>query len=109
MGVEQSNIQLARGAINRGGIDERGRSVAFEHRFAAVVISIRRADNEHRARGGVGKPGLIQGHIRFARAEIVPFTVCPDFDPRMVVIHVRPERRVALPRGNADGTQRANR
>ncbi len=55
------------------------------------------------------EPPHIQHRFRLARPEVVPLPVGPRFDPRMVVVRMRPPRRIDLSRRNPNRPQRSHR
>ena len=54
----------------------------------------------------IGEPSLVQDRQRFAGSGKLPFSVCPDLDPRVIVVTVGPFRRIDLPRRDSGAPHR---
>ena len=61
--------------------------------------------NHHRSGRSIRKPSFIQDFFRLTCSKEIPFTVTPDFYPCMIVITMRPFRRIHLARRNAHTSQ----
>ena len=75
------------------------RSVVFAEYFRV---------HQHAAIGGSVEPSQVEYGLRLASAEEIPFTVHPGLYPRVVIVSMRPTRRVHLARRNANRTKRGD-
>ncbi len=65
--------------------------------------------HQHGARGGLVEPRHVKLGFGFARPEERPLAVHPHLDPSVVVVGMRPARRVDLTRGNTHGAHGGHR
>ena len=83
--------------IARGLIEKRDRAVHGDDLFICRGRSEAAAVYQQRAAGRAGKPAAVQRFLRLTRTEKMPCAVAEHLDPRMIVVAVRPARRIDLP------------
>ena len=70
--------------------------------FRSVVMSENFSVHQHASGGRCVKPSQIQYRFRFASPQEIPFSVYPSLYPSMIVVGVRPARRINLSGGNGN-------
>ena len=79
------------------------------HLLGTVVVAKSLGVHQHTARGTFVKPSQIQHWLRLAGTQEVPFAISPGLYPCMVIIGMRPTRRINLTGRNTHRTQRSHR
>ena len=92
------NPELACLCIGSGDIVADNRAVPADYLFplSRRIIAECAAVNQKRLSGRSCKPAAIQFFFRLAGPQKVPFSIYPNLDPGMVIVAVRPTRRVYL-------------
>ncbi|OPZ82090.1 MAG: hypothetical protein BWY77_00339 [bacterium ADurb.Bin431] len=103
--IERSHHQGPGHGITLEQIDLTVAGRSCEHLLTTCPGSLHPGVDEHGPPRRFGEPAHIEVRFGFAGPEIVPLSVGPEFHPGMVVVAVRPARRVDLTGGDTHCTQ----
>ena len=106
--IEHLHRGTRRLGIVGGDVDFRIARRAGDYVFRPVVAAEYFRVHQHAARGRLVEPAEIKHRLRLACAEEVPASVHVDLYPGVVVVGMRPARRIYLPRGNTHGAERGH-
>ena len=97
MSVHDRNCGLSRRCIVTDYIDFRISRSDRHHFLRSFITSEDLGMHQHTATGRSIEPTKVEYRFGFAGSKKIPFPVCPCFYPRMIVVAVRPARRIDLP------------
>ena len=81
----------------------------FHDLFRTVIFSENLRVHQHTTISRAVEPAEIQDRFRLAGTEEIPFAIDPSLDPGVVIVRMRPARRVDLPGRNAHRAEGGNR
>ena len=103
--VRHTDDEASHGRIVVRDVDFGVARVAAHHLLGPVVAAEDLGVHHHAATGGLIEPTLVEHGFRLAGAEEMPLPIDPCLHPRVVVVGVRPARRIDLTCRNAHGPQ----